>query len=155
MRIYSATFVAIGTLGLAFAVLPARAQTYEPGYNYEGTNVGGPNEVVVVGPRFHATTSPLNTPPENVSLSQPVSYADLDLRTRRGAHELRARVRIAAAGVCDGLRQTYPYTINPHEPCLRSVLNNAMPKADAAIADARMRAYDNGYYGGYDEAYDR
>ena len=156
MKIYTAACVVVGTLGLAFAVLPAKAQNYAYGPDYQGATAGGANEVVVISPHFHALTSPLNTPPENVSLSQPVSYADLDLRTWRGARELRTRVRVAAAQICDGLRQIYPYTLNPHEPCFRSVLSGAIPKADEAIADARIAARRSGYYGGYDYAdYDR
>jgi UrcA family protein len=150
MRVFAAMFVAAGTLGMAFAVLPARAQDYAAGSgpDYQGVNAGGANEVVIVSPHFHAQTNRLNAPPEGISISRPVSYADLDLRTGRGAHELRVRVRSMAARICDDLRSVYPVAIAPHEPCIRSVLNDSMPKAEAAITDVRMSARRGEYYGG-------
>ena len=168
MRFYTATFAAASIVGLTFAASSANAQAYgQPvgpppgGYaqpygdynNYEGTNVGGPNEVVIVAPNFHARTSHLNAPPEDVSLSERISYADLDLRTRDGAHALRERIRLSAARICDQLRQVYPYALTPRESCFRETLNNSMPKANSAIDDARIaarRANEDGYYGGYD-----
>jgi UrcA family protein len=159
MRYFTAALAAAGAIGMAFTVLPADAQQYygQPyppaQYNYEGTTGGGPNEVVIVAPNFHAQTNRLNAPPEGVSISERVSYADLDLRTREGAQELRNRVGAAAARICGKLREVYPYTVNPHDPCFRAAMDNAMPKARAAIDDARItarRAYEDGYYGGYE-----
>jgi UrcA family protein len=147
MRVFAAMFVAAGTLGMTFAVLPAKAQDFAGSSDYQGVNAGGANEVVIVTPHFHAQTSPLNTPPEGISISRPVSYADLDLRTGRGAHQLRVRVRSMAARICDDLRSAYPAAIEPHEPCIRSVLNDSMPKAEAAITDVRMSARRGEYYG--------
>lgn len=53
-------------------------------------------EIVVMG-RY-------GTAPDSVrSLSQPVSYADLDLSTPAGRDELRRRVRLTARFLCDKL----------------------------------------------------
>ena len=153
MRYLTAALAAAGAIGLAFSVLPADAQD-----NYEGTTGGGTNEVVVVAPNFHAQTNRLNAPPENVSISERVSYADLDLSTRGGARELRNRIGAAAARICGQLREVYPYTLNPHETCFRETMNSSWPRARAAIDEARItarRAYEDGYYGGYEDGYQR
>ena len=56
-----------------------------------------PSEEIVVVGRF-------GTAPDSVrSLSQPVSYADLDLSTPAGRNELRRRVRLTARFLCDKL----------------------------------------------------
>jgi UrcA family protein len=141
MRVHAAMLVATGTLGLAFAFLPAKAQD---------VNAGGANEVVVVAPHIRAETSPLNAPPEGIWISEPVSYADLDLRTSQGAHELRLRVRAEAARICDRLREIYPHALPQSESCFRNTLTDAMPKADAAITDVRIAARRGEYYGGYE-----
>ncbi len=130
-------------------VAPFASAQDEPSgpYNYQGTNVGGPNEIVVIGPHFNARTSPLNAPPEDVRISQRIPYADLDLATPRGAYILRERVRYAAAQICSRLQNVYPYEITPHVPCFRAVLNDSMPRAESAIDDARISARRGEYYG--------
>lgn len=147
MRAYASAAVAAAFTCVA---LSAGAQDYPNGPdNYQGTNVGGTNEIVIIGPHFSARTSPLNAPPEDVRISQRIPYADLDLRTLQGAHILRERVRFAAAQICDRLRNVYPYELNPHVPCFRAVLNESMPRAESAIDDARISARRGEYYGYY------
>ncbi len=70
----------------ALAVLPAAAMA-------QGTP---PEEIVVTGN--------IGTVPDSVrTLSQPVSYADLDLSTAAGRAELRHRVSLTARFLCDKL----------------------------------------------------
>lgn len=78
-----ASFIRGAAVGLAVAaVSPAFAQD--------------PEEIVVEG-RFGPV-------PNNVrSLSQAVSYADLDISTQAGKDELRRRVRLTARFLCDKL----------------------------------------------------
>jgi len=132
-----------GACGLAASA--ASAQPYDP-YADRTPYSGGPTETVtVIGPHFHADSTPLNGPLEKVSLSSSVRYDDLDIATRRGARELRRRVYREAEEVCDRLADVYPvYEMTSSTPCFKSAVDDAMVKADAAIADARL-AYWNGY----------
>lgn len=139
-----------GAAGLVLMATQASAQNYGP-------PPGGPDEEITVqAPRFHEEGSglrSLNLPPEKVSLSVPVSYADLDLRTRAGAHELRRRVVHAAYDVCGQLREAYPFhTLTSSPSCLREARDNALSRADSAIDEVRVewREYrENRYAGRY------
>ena len=100
---------AIGTLALGAALsavsTPAMAQDYSD------------EEIEVVG-RY----GPL---PNNVeSLSQRVSYADLDLSTDYGWHEFRQRVRLTARYLCDRLGQ--PRSESPPPSCQDAAERDAM-----------------------------
>jgi len=65
--------------------------------------------------------------PDSVrSLSQAVSYADLDLSTKAGKAELRHRVALTARYLCDKLGE--PATSSPPPSC-----------RDAAVSDAMSR----------------
>jgi len=107
----------------------------------------GPTESVeVIAPRFHADSTPLNGPLEKVSYSEHVRYDDLNLLTRRGAHELRRRVWNVALDVCGRIAEAYPvYESTTDKPCARTAYENAMVKAYGAISNARQ-AYRYGYY---------
>lgn len=66
--------------------------------------------------------------PDNVqTLSQNVSYADLDLSTKAGKDELRRRLSLTARFLCDKLGE--PATASPPVPSCR----------DAATRDAMQR----------------
>jgi UrcA family protein len=127
-------------LAACAACLFASSATFAQGYAPPADN----EQVIITAPHFfHQQPSLLNTPPENVSLSVPVRYGDLDLRTRAGAHELRDRIRVAADDVCRQLIYAYPTALDPDGGCYRDAVAFAMPRADAAIRDARTE------YGGY------
>lgn len=100
----------------------------------------GPTEsVIVVAPRLHADTPPLNGPLEKASLSMNVRYDDLNLLTRRGARTLRARVWRTANEVCDRLAEAYPvYELSTARPCVREAYENAMVQAYGAINNERV-----------------
>jgi len=122
-------------LGVAAPLLlGAVAASAQPIYS------NGPTETVIVtAPRLHTDSTPLNGPPERVSLSIPVRYDDLDLLTRAGARELRARVWRTAQEVCDRLADAYPvYVLSTDRPCLRTTYENAMVQAYGAINNARV-----------------
>ncbi|MBB3926611.1 UrcA family protein [Sphingobium jiangsuense] len=91
---------------LASATIPAFAQT---------------DEVIVVTGKYGRV-------PDNIqTLSQNVSYADLDLSTKAGKDELRKRLSLTARFLCDKLGE--PATASPPAPSCR----------DAAVKDALQR----------------
>lgn len=102
-----------------------------------GYEVSRAEEVVVPAPRYRVDHPHLNVPIENVSLSEPVSYADLNLRSRWGAHVLRTRIRFAASKVCRQLITMYPYGEGTSPQCYREAVAGAMGKANSAIDTAR------------------
>ena len=78
--------LAAALAGCAFLAAPALAQP-------------APEEIIVTG-NFGRV-------PDSVkSLSQPVSYADLDLSTKAGRDELRHRVNLTARFLCDKLGES-------------------------------------------------
>ncbi|MBW8815511.1 MAG: UrcA family protein [Caulobacterales bacterium] len=87
---HPALFAAAGLAGAAAlaAAVPAAAQTV---YDDDATTVG---EVVVHGARLGPDGRPDR-------LSEPVSYADLDLSTWDGRNVLRHRIRDTARRLCD------------------------------------------------------
>jgi len=92
--------------------------------------------IEVIAPDIRAERT--NGIPGKVSLSRPVPYDDLDLATRDGARELRARVRDTARQICSDLREAYPVHEQPlATKCYEGALKTAMVRADAAIRDAR------------------
>ena len=99
--------------------------------------VGPYEEVYVYAPRVYVErTSPLG-PIEKISLTRPVRYDDLNLRTVRGADELRMRVRTTALDICDQLAVEYPVPQLSGTSCYRSASSEALRRANAAIRDAR------------------
>ncbi|HTW35458.1 MAG TPA: UrcA family protein [Rhizomicrobium sp.] len=147
MRILAAALLAAAAVGAGLVVssTDASAQTYGYGPPAPYTTVPT-DQVIVTAPRYRADHNYLNVPIENVSLSQPVRTDDLDLRTWRGAHELRWRVHVAARQVCEQLIEAYPVGVNGDATCYRDAVAEAMPGVDAAIQTARD--YPPGY-GGY------
>ena len=144
MRILAATLLAAGAVGLGLITSSgASAQDYGPPAPYATVPT---DEVIVTAPRYRNDHNRLNVPIENVSLSQPVRYDDLDLRTRQGAHELRRRVRVVADQVCGQLIDAYPVGVDSDATCYRNAVAEAQPRVDAAIQTAR--GYPPGLYGG-------
>ncbi|MBW8786075.1 MAG: UrcA family protein, partial [Novosphingobium sp.] len=100
-------------MALAVAAAPVLAQPAPP--------AGAPPDEIIVTGRY-------GTVPESVrSLSQPVSYADLDLSTEAGRKELAHRVSLTARFLCDKLGE--PTTSYGPVPSCR----------DAAVRDAMSR----------------
>jgi UrcA family protein len=152
--------VAAGALGIAFAAVPAAAQEdeyqgdqydeqYQDGDAAYDEDMAEPDdvavdeeEVEVLASRPRATPGGhIGLPAERMTMSHEVAYDDLDLRTRRGARELRARVREAADGVCGELSAMDPASDADYAPCYREATAKAMQRANAAIARARNYAY--------------
>lgn len=118
----------------SLAAFPASAQPY-------GAPAYGPSEeVYVYGPRpveRGYSGAPVGYP----SISRPVRFDDLDLRTGWGADVLRRRVAITADRLCRTMDAIYPTTFYPlktdGQDCYRKALGDAMVQADMAIARAR------------------
>jgi UrcA family protein len=72
-----------------------------------------------------------------------VPYDDLNLRTWRGARELKLRVRDAAQTTCARLAEAYPVQQAFGTNCYKTALQNAELRANAAIRDARDRRYQD------------
>ena len=103
--------------GLAAAALsaPALAQTLD--------------ELTVTARALH------NAPAQ--SLSETVSYADLDLTIPKQRTILRRRVSDAAGRVCDRLNEPRPAAANLGHSCQDVAIRNASDQVRLAIADAR------------------
>ena len=145
IRLHSA-LLAASVLGLLLASVPAAAQNYDDPYSYQNS----PNEeVIVVAPDYYGhrpyPSNQLGRPPEQTSLSLPVSYNDLDLTTREGAHELRARVRDAAHDICSELASRYPIRMANSAPCYEKAVESGMNRAESAIHEARYDRVDYAY----------
>ncbi len=70
------------------------------------------------------------------SLSERVSYADLDLNTAGDRHRLELRVNSAARRVCTQLNQESPGPANIGRSCQDVAVRNAMGQVRQAYADA-------------------
>jgi UrcA family protein len=119
--------------GAGLAVSSADAQ--DNGYPDESVTVASPHF------RSNADGARLNGPLERVSLSSLVRTDDLDLRSGRGARELRLRVRDAAQGVCTQLADAYPLRQMNGTSCYKDALQNGMLRANEAITNARFDRY--------------
>jgi UrcA family protein len=144
MRILAAALLAAGVAGTGLAMSSSGASAQDYGTPYATVPT---NSVIVTAPRYRHDHNYLNTPPENVSLSLPVRYDDLNLRTREGVRELHRRVHIVAGQVCGQLIDMYPVGVDSDATCYRNAVAEAMPRVDAAIQTAR--GYPPGAYGGY------
>jgi UrcA family protein len=139
------------------AATAASAQGYydNSGYQDDPGYQGPPEQVIVIAPDYYAhrpyPSNQLGRPPEQTTLSLPVSYSDLDLTTREGASELRDRVRDAAHDICSELASRYPIRMAVSEPCYKKAVESGLNRADNAIHQARYNYrearydYDDGY----------
>jgi len=128
------TIYAALALGSALVATAAGAAPYGP-----VTPPSGMDEVITVtAPRPHERQrSSIGAPIVNVSLSREVRFDDLDLRSDRGARELRSRVRHTARALCRQLESQYLVTDDDAYPCTSSAVDGAMQQADEAIESAR------------------
>ena len=126
--------------GFAFVCAPANAQQYSR-YG-EPVSYGSPadEQIEVIAPR-HRERSAIGADIRDVAMSREVRFDDLDLRTARGARELRARIRYTASNLCTKLNVRYPVSADNSPPCFATAVRNAMLEADDAISDARSRNY--------------
>jgi UrcA family protein len=79
------------------------------------------------------------------SLSEAVSFADLDLTYAADRDRLRVRVNNAARRVCTQLNQDAPNAANLGHSCQEVAVRNAMDQVRFAFADAREAAYVDRY----------
>ena len=117
--------LALATLTAAAALAcgaPASAQTVE--------------ELTVTG---HLNTSRLQ------SLSERVSFADLDLSRYEDRRVLLLRVNDAARHVCTQLNQESRNPANLGDTCQDNAVRGAMDQVRYAFADARDQAYADAY----------
>ena len=142
MKHRSCAVLLAGAFGLALAASQASAQDYG---RYDGDAYQDSADIQVTAPRFHthADGQRLNGPLEAVSLSTRVRYDDLNLRTWRGAHELKMRVRDAAQDTCTRIAEAYPVQQAWGTSCYKTALENGELRANAAIRDARDRRYED------------
>jgi UrcA family protein len=128
---------AASVLALALATTPGSAQT---SYGGNPTAQTPSEDVIITAPRYHAKRSENGAPIDTVALSRDVSFSDLDLRTDRGAHLLRERVRHTAQALCQQLQTDYLVTGDDSPPCYSTAVRDALDQADAAIRQARRTA---------------
>jgi UrcA family protein len=84
---------------------------------------------------------------EVVQLSRQVSYADLDLATKQGAHELENRIHQTAAQVCDRLGSFYTdgsffAKWEADRQCVQGAVDGAMQQAKVAVATAKQERFE-------------
>jgi UrcA family protein len=127
---YRLALCAAAAAGLALAAptLPAHAQDYDHGYDTYQT---GPNDDITVTARPHEERDPATGGYyDRVRTSRVVSYADLDLNSRWGVHELHARVVSAARDACDELENDPTLVTAPDDPpCVSTAVRRAMYQA--------------------------
>ncbi|HXL99636.1 MAG TPA: UrcA family protein [Rhizomicrobium sp.] len=135
--------LAASALGLILAAPSAMAQDYG---RDDGFRNGPTEEVIVTAPPYRQQRSAVTGAPiQDVAISQPVRFDDLDLRTDWGARTLHERIRTAAHDLCRRLDTLYPNSTDDSPPCYRTALENAMYRADSAIDAARQSDEDARY----------
>jgi UrcA family protein len=132
----------VAALGFALVASSSNAQGYYGPYDNGDPNYRGPTEqVYVYGPRRPRERSEIGAPIEDVAISRPVRFDDLDLRTAWGADELRERILYTARNLCRQLDSVYPSSFYPatsdSPPCYKTAVEDAMAQADEAIGNAR------------------
>lgn len=130
--------VVTGVLGALLAISPVLARDVERDVTGQSTAT---EKIEVYAPHFRIDRSRANGLVNKISLSRAVRYDDLDLRTARGARELRLRVHDMARDICSELQAAYPVPEVPGTSCYRTAVEDAMWRADGAIRDARENSY--------------
>jgi len=105
-------------------------------------------EITVVAPevvqRKIVGRTMIGAPIEVISLSRPVSYADLDLTKQSDADELEKRIGDTAKAACKELNIMYPdamfQPIPANQNCTRTATSEAMEVAKLVIAAANEAA---------------
>ena len=130
------TALLASALGALLMTSAASAQdTSRPGEaSYSSTDS---EQVEVFGPKYRVERGTRLGVPQKVSLSQSVSYNDLDLRSPQDARELRQRVSAVARDICGQLADVYPVVEANGTSCLKSARQDALLRANEAIRYAR------------------
>jgi UrcA family protein len=99
-------------------------------------------EFVVSSARSNAFghTSLISGTDQVISVSQRVSYADLNLATTAGSREMEQRVRTTAKALCEKLQQKYVFSGTTAETCFRNAVDKGMADVRTAIAAAEKKA---------------
>lgn len=123
--------IAALAFGACLLSLPALAQDY-------GTYGAPDNDTVTVEvPRSHHYTPPRSTigaPIEDVGISTPVRYDDLNLTDGRDVYRLHERILTTARHLCARLDNRFPVTYSDGRPsCYRQAVDDAMAQADEAV----------------------
>jgi UrcA family protein len=87
-----------------------------------------------------ARSSLIGASDEVISISQRVSYADLNLATASGSREMEARVRNTARTLCEKLDQNYPLSGTSAETCVKNAVSKGMADVRIAIEAAEKKA---------------
>ena len=87
-----------------------------------------------------ARSSLIGASDEVISVSQRVSYADLNLATTSGSREMESRVRNTAKALCEKLERTYPLSGTTAETCVRNTVDKGMADVRTATAKAEKNA---------------
>ena len=123
-----------GLLMLSASAAAAQEANYNP-----AAYAPDAEQVIVTAPDIRVERNPVFGLPGKATLTRRVSFNDLDLRDPHDASRLRERVRQTARDICDTLRDAYPLRQQPGTSCYRDAVADAMPRATAAIRDARYR----------------
>ena len=131
-----------GALGLVLAASSAGAQQYGapagPGYY----NYGPPEEVIVTPPPYARQRSAIGAPIIDASISRPVRYDDLDLRSGWGVRELRDRVSFTARTLCSQLEGSVNLAglagLGAGRPIVRVALEPALAGSSDAITSSSL-----------------
>jgi UrcA family protein len=126
---YRLALCAAAAAGLALAApgLPAQAQDYG-GYDNGSQYVDEDSGVTVTAePRLREYRDPYTGAPyERVTASRVVSYADLNLNSRWGVRELKARVQRAAEDACYELENSNTISAPDDPPCVPTAVRRAL-----------------------------
>jgi UrcA family protein len=117
--------VMFGTLAFSGAAL---AQETEDGFIVSSSRVSGLAHGSIPGVRE-----------EVISISQRVSYADLNLTSTEGSREMEARVIRTARTLCEKLDQKNPLAGVQMETCIRKTVNKGMADVRAATVAAEKK----------------
>lgn len=130
-----------GAFGASLAALPANAQDQRDGY----ASYHGDEEVIVRAPRHRVEgRSSIGAPIEDVALSEPVRFDDLDLSYDRDVHRLENRIHAKARALCRRLDVAHPIDVSDTpQTCYRDAVADAMDQLEAAVS--QERAYDARY----------
>jgi UrcA family protein len=130
---YRLALCAAVAAGLALAAPGLRAQAQDYGRDNGGYDNGQQYDdnggvTVTAEPRARREYRDPYTgaPYERVTASRVVRYADLNLHSRRGVRELKARVERAAEDACDELENSNTISAPDDPPCVPTAVRRAM-----------------------------
>ena len=94
----------------------------------EVTELGG---VTVTSQRQFTVERPIGVVDQEVRVKTVVRYADLDVNTDKGKHDLESRVTQAASEICTELDKILPARTMEHGNCVRQAVDRAMAEVNA------------------------